>query len=259
MTSNTYHFDGKIVIISGAARGIGRAMAHAFLDNGATVIACDLREELVKETVDDYENGHYAVVDVSNEQAVRDFVQSVAHDYGKIDVVINNAGIFTTCEIEEMPYETWHRLFAVNTDSLFFFAKYSLPYLKQTKGSLIATSSVSGLRGDWGQTAYNATKHAVSGFVRCTAMDYGKYGVRVNAVAPAFTQTDMNKSVWSEPNRLKPFLDRIPLARLGQSEDIANAAVFLASEDASYITGVILPVDGGTTAATGQGRGEYDE
>ena len=121
-----------------------------------------------------------------------------------------------------------------------------------SSASKVAITSVSGLRGDWRQAAYNATKHAVTGFVRSLALDWGERGVRVNAVAPAFTLTEMTAGLASTPQQLAPFVDRIALGRPGLPEDVAPAVLFLASEDAAYVTGAVLTVDGGTSASTGQ-------
>lgn len=146
---------------------------------------------------------------------------------------------------------------SVNIDSFFYLAKEVFPALKRTKGVFIATSSVSGLNGDWKQAAYNATKHAVSGFVRSLALDWGAYGIRVNAVAPAFTETEMTSFIGETTSteykeKIELFINRVALGRIGYPDDIAPAVLFLASADASYITGVILPVDGGTSSSTGQ-------
>jgi meso-butanediol dehydrogenase/(S,S)-butanediol dehydrogenase/diacetyl reductase len=189
---------------------------------------------------------------------VKDLVESTVAKLGHLDVVVNNAGIFEGGKIGEVSEEVWHRIFSVNLDGLFHLTKASLPHLMKSGGNIVVVSSVSGMRGDWGQTTYNATKHAINGFVQCAALDYGEYGVRVNAIAPAFIETDINKDVWTDSERLKPYVSRVALNRTGTAEDCAGPVLFLASEDAKYLTGVILPVDGGTTAATGQGRNSYD-
>lgn len=152
----------------------------------------------------------------------------------------------------DLDKKQWEQLRAINIDSFFYLAQAAFPALQKVGGTLIATSSVSGLNGDWKQAAYNATKHAVNGFVRSLALDWGEKGVRVNAIAPAFTITDMTANVAKTPEQLAPFINRIPLGRPGLPEDIAPAVLFLASPDAAYITGVVLPIDGGTSASTGQ-------
>lgn len=258
MTSNTYHFEDKVVIVTGGGTGIGRAVTRAFLDNGAIVVAAGRRQEPLDETVAGYERGHTHITDVSNHEQVAELVRSVVDRFGHLDVVVSNAGIFEGGEIENVSDDVWYKLFSVNLDGLFYLAKEALPYLIESHGNIVVDTSVSGLRGDWGQTAYNSTKHAMNGFVRCVALDYGAKGVRVNAFAPGFIETDINKEVWSDPERVKPYLDRVALGRTGRAEDCAGVALFLASDDAAYLTGLVVPVDGGTTAATGQGRNSYE-
>ena len=186
-------------------------------------------------------------------------MDEVVKHYGRLDVLMNNAGIFCQAPVTDMSAADWHKMFSVNVDSLFYLTKYAMPHLLKTKGNVVQTASVNGLGGDYMSWAYNATKHAVVGMVRSLCIDYGPKGVRINAVAPAMTATDMNRSVWTVPEKVAPFIERIPMARIGQVEDIARAVMFLASEDAAYITGQVLCVDGGVTASDGQAPGEYDE
>jgi meso-butanediol dehydrogenase/(S,S)-butanediol dehydrogenase/diacetyl reductase len=157
-----------------------------------------------------------------------------------------------TCGITEITDEQWAQQRTTNIDSLFFLAREVLPLLERTGGTLVAVSSVSGLRGDWGQSAYNATKGAISLFVRSLALDRGTRGVRVNAVVPALTRTAPVESVTENPDLRAKAENRVALGRISEPEDIAPPVLFLASEAAGYITGVVLPVDGGTSASTGQ-------
>lgn len=254
MTKNSYPFDQKVVLVTGGGSGMGRAIARAFLDNHATVIVIGRRLEALQETLASYPEERILAIseDISEPQAAARIVAAVLQRFGRLDVVVSNAGVFAGGDLIDLDKKQWEQLRSINVDALFYLAQAAFPALQKVGGTLIATSSVSGLNGDWKQAAYNATKHAVSGFVRSLALDWGEKGVRVNAVAPAFTVTDMTAHVTSSPEQLAPFINRIPLGRPGYPEDIAPAVLFLASPDAAYITGVVLPVDGGTSASTGQ-------
>ena len=259
ITYNKYPFEGKVVIVTGCARGIGRAIARAFGENGATVVGADLNLEGVEETLAPFESKLAVKTNLTDEKECEQLVDAAVERFGRLDVLMNNAGIFTQAPVTDMDARDWHKLFAVNVDSMFYLCKYAMPHLIESKGNVVQTASVNGIGGDYLSYAYNATKHAVVGMVRSLCIDYGPQGVRINAVAPAMTATDMNKSVWSVPEKVAPFIERIPMARIGQIEDIARAVLFLASPDAGYVTGQVFCVDGGVTASDGQAPGEYDE
>lgn len=259
MTANKYDFDGKTILITGAGSGIGRAIARAFLDNGANVAITGRRAGPLEETLAGYSSKRTLVLpgDISMANAAKDAVVAVEQKFGQLDVAVHNAAIFSGGEIQDVSDADWNHIRAVNIDGFFHFAKAVYPALLKTKGSLLATLSVSALFGDWKQSVYNATKHAEAGFVRCLALDWGDKGIRVNGIAPAFTITEMTKEMLplQEPQRTKalaPFVNRIALGRPAMPDDVAPAVLFLASDDARYITGAILPVDGGTSASTGQ-------
>ena len=181
---------------------------------------------------------------------------TVKKRFEHIDVVVSNAAGYASGDITDLEPGKWEQLRATNIDALFYLAQAVLPELVASHGNLVATASVSGLFGDWGQAAYNATKHAVVGFVRSLALDYGGRGVRVNAVAPAFTLSEMTAGIDKSAEGLAPFNNRIALGRPNTPDDIAPTVLFLASPDARYITGSVLVVDGGTSASSGQPHAE---
>jgi meso-butanediol dehydrogenase/(S,S)-butanediol dehydrogenase/diacetyl reductase len=179
-------------------------------------------------------------------------VEETVERFGRLDVVVSNAAAYAPGDLTELSDEDWVSMRSVNIDGFFHLAKAALPHLERSTGTLLAVSSVSGLAGDWGQAGYNATKGAVSNFVRSLALDWGMRGVRINAVAPALTDTAPVRAVTENSELLAQFENRVALGRIAQPTDIAPAVLFLASDAAAYITGVVLPVDGGTSASTGQ-------
>jgi meso-butanediol dehydrogenase/(S,S)-butanediol dehydrogenase/diacetyl reductase len=254
MTHNQYDFAGKVVLVTGGGSGIGRAIARAFLDNGATVAVVGRRTEALDETLSGYPQEHVLAIpaDISDRAAAAKVVTTVTQRFGRLDVFVSNAAKYAPQEITDLGAEDWDAFRATNIDAFVFLTQAALPELEKTGGNVVAIGSVSGLRGDWGQAAYNATKAAVMNFVQSIALDWGARGVRLNSVAPAFTLTDATAGVGRDEKSLAPFVNRIALARPGEPEDIAPAVLFLASADAGYITGATLTVDGGTTASTGQ-------
>jgi meso-butanediol dehydrogenase / (S,S)-butanediol dehydrogenase / diacetyl reductase len=254
MAHNHYDFQGKTILITGGGTGIGAAIARAFLDNGASVAVTGRRREPLRQVLGAYssERGLAVTSDVSDPTSAKRLVTAVTDRFGAIDVVVTSAAAYTTGHVTEVGLEQWHAIRDTNIDGFFHLAQAVLPLLMVTKGNLVAISSVSGIRGDWGQAVYNASKHAVNGFVTSLALDYGWRGVRINAVAPAFTLTDATAGFGTDGKSLAPYVNRVALGRPARPEDIAPAVLFLASEDAAYITGTVLTVDGGTSASTGQ-------
>ena len=253
-TVNNYAFAGKTVIVTGAGSGIGRAIAQAFLANGARVVVSGRTQSKLRDTIQGYDEDRAAVhvSDVGVAEEVQDLVQTTVRRYGQLDVVVSNAAGYISGDFVQMTKQDWDGLRSTNIDGFVFLSQFALPYLIESGGNLVAVSSVSGSRGDWGQVAYNATKAAISNMVMSLALDYGSRGVRVNAVAPSFTLTEMTSNMGQDEATLRPFINRIALGRPAVPNDIAPAVLFLASEDAKYVTGAILPVDGGTSASTGQ-------
>jgi meso-butanediol dehydrogenase/(S,S)-butanediol dehydrogenase/diacetyl reductase len=252
----TFDFSGSVVLVTGGGTGIGAAIADAFLEAGATVVISSRRREVLDAAVGRAGNDRLVAIpaDISEKVEIARLTSEIIDRFGKLDVVVSNAAGYASGDITDLSDEAWEAMRATNVDGFFHLAKQVLPLLERTGGSLVAVSSVSGLAGDWGQAGYNATKAALSNFVRSLALDWGTRGVRLNAVAPALTDTEPVRPVTDNPALLERFVDRTALGRVGQPDDIAPAVLFLASDAARYITGVILPVDGGTTASTGQGH-----
>jgi meso-butanediol dehydrogenase/(S,S)-butanediol dehydrogenase/diacetyl reductase len=253
-TQNRYAFEGKVVLVTGGGSGIGQAIARAFLDNGARVAVVGRRGDKLTETLAGYDADRVLAIsaDISDPQQAEGIVATVVGHFGSLDVFVNNAAKFVARPFTEMSAAQWDDLRRTNIDAFVNLTRKALPELERSGGNVVAVGSVSGLRGDWGQSGYNATKALIMNFIQSRALDYGSRGVRLNSVAPAFTQTEATAAVGTDEDSLAPFVNRIALGRPGQPTDVAPAVLFLASADAGYITGATLTVDGGTSASTGQ-------
>ncbi len=239
----------KVAIITGGSRGIGYATAERFLQEGATVIltastkesaenaAAKLREKYPEATVAGISP------DLSNLKSVREAFAETAAKYGCVDILVNNAGVSESTPFTEYTEETFDRVMDLNVKGVFNATRAASECMvAKGEGVILSTSSMVSISGQPSGFAYPASKFAVNGLTVSLARELGPKGIRVNAVAPGITETDMMKAVPKEV--IEPMIDRIPLRRLGKPEDVANAFVFLASEEASYITGVVLSVDG---------------
>jgi meso-butanediol dehydrogenase/(S,S)-butanediol dehydrogenase/diacetyl reductase len=254
--SLTFDYSAKIVVVTGGGSGIGLAIADAFTRAGATVVIAGRSQERLDTALRTLPAGRVSAVraDVGDPADVERLITGIVERYGRLDIVVSNAAVLVLGEILDVSTTDWEALRQTNIDGFFYLAKTTLPLLEQSQGTFIAISSVSGLAGDWKLAVYDASKGAVSQFVRALALDWGRRGVRVNAVAPSLIRTDPVAAVTSDPRLVAKFEDRVALGRLGEVEDVAPAVLFLASDAARYITGVVLPVDGGTTASNGQAR-----
>lgn len=249
-------FEGKVVAISGAASGIGLAAATRFAAEGARLALCDLQAERLAEAASGVSVGNGDVwtqaVDVSDGAAYAAFVDAAAARFGQLDVLVNNAGIGCFGHVDEITAEAWRRTLAVDLDAVFFGSRAALPHLRKTHGCIVNTASISGLFGDPGLAAYNVAKAGVVNLTRNMAVDHAPEGIRVNCICPGGVGTPMLKAHMRDAAIMEEYAQLTPLGRVGTPEEMAASICFLASKDASYITGLALVVDGGVTAQTGQ-------
>ena len=251
-----YPYEGTTVLVTGGGSGIGRAIARGFLEQGASVLVTGRHAEPLHDTIASFPDDRAAVVvgDMATQDGVTAAVDDLVERWGHLDVVVANAGLSTPGTVDTLDDASWERMRSINLDGLIRLARTSVPRLRESRGSFLAISSIAGFGGDWNQAGYNATKGAVNALVQSMALDLGRDGVRVNAIAPAFTATRQTQERLDDPAFWSALRDRLALDRAAQPEDVARAALFLASPDAAYITGVVLPVDGGTTASVGTPR-----
>lgn len=247
-------FAGKVVIVTGAGSGIGAATARRFLEEGAALVLNGRRKNKLEETVRDFPDDRVLIEsgDISDRDDVFRMVDRTINKLGRIDVLVNNAAISFLGSFGNTEEEKWHEVMRINVDGVFFATRAALPHLLRSRGSIVNVSSVSGLGGDWYQSFYNASKGAVSNLTRSLALELAPYGVRVNAVNPSLTLTEMTTVFQQHGPLMEKIVERIPLGRGAKPEEIASVIAFLASDDASFINGVNLPVDGGVTASNGQ-------
>lgn len=233
--------EGKVAVITGGARGLGQAMAELFVREGAKVVAADMGELAYQnDSVEGYK------LNVTSSEECKKFFDYVVEKYGQIDVLVNNAGITKDSMTRKMSDEQWDAVINVNLKGVFNLTRYIGPYMQaQHRGSIINISSIVGEYGNIGQANYAATKAGVLGLTKSWAKEFAMKGsnVRVNAIAPGYIMTDILKTVPQE--LLDGFAKQTMLGRLGQPQEIANAALFLASDEASYVTGHTLSVNGG--------------
>src|SRR5660398_181255 len=239
--------ENKVVIITGAGSGIGKKTAILFAKEGAKVIVADVNEKGGNERVDEIKKngeGFFAKLDVTNREQSKQMVKATLEKYGKIDVLINNAGIVQDAFVSKMTEGQWDKVIDINLKGDFNCIQAVVEVmLNQSSGAIINTSSIVGLNGNVGQVNYAATKAGLIGMTKSLAKELGRKGIRVNAVAPGFIATPMTAGV---PDKILEMMkEKTPLKRLGAPADIANTLLFLSSDDASFINGAILSVDGG--------------
>lgn len=239
--------EGKVALITGGTRGIGLETVRVFKENKAEVILFGSKEESVNKAIDELKSeGH--IVDgyypnLNNYEEVEKTIEKVVKKYGHIDILVNNAGISANKKIEDTTSEDFAKIMDLNVSAVFNMSKAVIPYMKENKGGVILnTSSMVSIYGQPSGVGYPASKFAVNGITKSLARELASANIRVNAVAPGVTNTDMIKNL--PPEQLEPIVKTIPMGRIGEPRDIANAFLFLASDMASYITGNVLSVDG---------------
>lgn len=247
-------FHEKIVIVTGAGSGMGAATALRFAQEGAHVVLAGRRKEKLDEVAARCKGARALVVptDVADPDAVQALIETAVAHFGGLDVLVNNAGVAVPGGFTDGSLDDWRKTMATNVDGVIYGCRAAMPHLLASNGCIINVSSVSGLGGDWGMSFYNASKGAVTNLTRALALEYGAQGVRVNAVCPSLTISDMSADVSEDATLMAKFAERIPLGRAAQPEEVADVIAFLASHDARFVNGVNLPVDGGLSASNGQ-------
>ena len=240
----------KVAIITGGASGIGLAIARKFVKEGiVTVIVGRDKKKLKEACAEMGKNAHHVVCDLADLGSIPAMVQSVIDEFGRIDILVNNAGINMKKEIGEVTDEDYQKIILTNQTSTFSLTREVAGFMKeQGNGAILNISSMASQYGLPFVIAYTASKSAIEGMTRAMAVELAPFGIRVNCIAPGFIKTNMSSvALDKDPERKKKVLSRTPLGRLGKPEEVADAAFFLVSEKASFITGVVLPVDGGNS------------
>ena len=246
-------FEGQVVVITGAASGIGAASARRFASEGATLVLGDIDVAGATAVAKECGDASAVATDVTQADEVAVLLHGAVERHGRLDVLFNNAGIMAAGTLPELEPETWRRVIDVDLNSVFYGCRAAIPLLRKLGGGVIVnTASISGLGGDYALPAYNAAKAAVVNLTRSLAIEHADQNIRVNSVCPGPIATPMTAVVEAMPEVEAEYAQAIPMGRLGRPEEIAGVVAFLASADASYITGAAIVVDGGLTACTGQ-------
>jgi NAD(P)-dependent dehydrogenase (short-subunit alcohol dehydrogenase family) len=239
--------DGKIAIVTGGSTGIGRATAEKYLDYGADVVIANRSAETGRATAEEL-GCDFVQCDVAEYEQVKALVETTVEDHGRLDVMVNNAGIGSVGTVEDMSLEDWQDVMRINLNGVMHGTRAALPHLRESKGSIVNIASIYGLVAGPTATAYSTAKGGIVNFTRSVAVDYAKQNVRVNSICPGFVDTPMTEPVFGEEEFYEYVHGQTPMGRVAQPEEVAGLAMFLASDEASYITGANIPIDGGWTA-----------
>ena len=245
--------ENKVALISGGARGMGAVEAMLFAKEGAKVVIGDMLEDEGRKTEAEFNEAGgecvFVSLDVSDESAWEKAVDEAVSRFGKLDILVNNAGIYRAHNVEETSSEEWDQIMDINAKGVFLGTKAAIPELKKNGGgSIVNISSVAGLVGNHISSAYTASKGAVRLFTKSTAIQYASDGIRANSVHPGTIETPMTAALLATPEYRQDRMDRTPIGRLGTPEDVAYGVLYLASDEASFVTGAELVIDGGRTA-----------
>ncbi|TBL75661.1 SDR family NAD(P)-dependent oxidoreductase [Paenibacillus thalictri] len=252
---DAFRLNGQVSIVTGAAMGLGKAIARALAQAGSTVVIADVQLDVAQQTADELEKeGIKAIaveVDVTNPEQIDRMVETVLNKFGKIDVLFNNAGISMHVKAEDMSNDDWMKIMNVNVNSVFLVSKaVGKVMIRQHKGSIINISSMSGIIANTPQhqAAYNTSKAAVIMLTKSLAAEWAQHGIRVNTIAPGYMKTELTRPYFEENGGMvKQWIDLTPMKRPGQPEELAGIAVYLASEASSFATGGVFIIDGGYT------------
>ena len=252
--------DGKVAIITGSAAGLagrlmgfGGAAAWAFAKEGAAVVISDINEELGEQTAAQIQNSGaesiFCKLDVTSEEDWEECVETTIAQFGKIDILVNNAGTASRTPVEDTTIEIWDSQMEVHAKGTFLGTRSVIPGMKRSgEGSIVNVSSIFGIIGSPSSTAYHAAKGSILAFTKATAIQYARENIRANAILPGYFDTPMSEAFSSEPELVRRWTESVPMNRFGRPEEVAGAMLYLASDEASYVTGIELVIDGGVTA-----------